>query len=162
LVEVADKVPRGECPHGRALAVLQTEVIEDPNDFRTRPLSSCRTQRRRHARPRHRSRCTARQPYRPQGLFAGGLPANRHADESPPSCVPVCRGNAEAQHRQALAGYWPQLSAKAGWFRLDEPPNFVFPASSMYVPSQTVNVPAGTAMVTIPANSFAPRREGWS
>jgi len=63
---------------------------------------------------------------------------------------------AEAQHRQALAGYWPQVSAKAGWFRLDEPPNFVFPASSMYVPSQTVNVPAGTAMVTIPANSFAP------
>ena len=63
---------------------------------------------------------------------------------------------AEAQHRQALAGYWPQITAKAGWFRLDESPNFVFPASMMYVPAQTVNVPGGTAMVTIPANAFAP------
>lgn len=63
---------------------------------------------------------------------------------------------AEAQHRQALAGYWPQVNAKAGWFRLDEPANFVFPASMMYVPSQTVNVPGGTAAVTIPANAFGP------
>lgn len=63
---------------------------------------------------------------------------------------------AEAQHRQALAGYWPQVTAKAGYFRLDEAPNFVFPGSTMYVPAQTVNVPAGTAIVSIPANSFAP------
>src|SRR5664279_2948600 len=55
---------------------------------------------------------------------------------------------AEAQHRQALAGYWPQVNAKAGWFRPDEAPNFIFPASMMYVPAQTVNVPSGTAMVT--------------
>src|ERR1039457_200909 len=47
---------------------------------------------------------------------------------------------AEAQHRQALAGYWPQVSAKAGWFRLDEAPNFIFPASTMVVPAQTVTV----------------------
>jgi outer membrane protein TolC len=63
---------------------------------------------------------------------------------------------AEAQHRQALAGYWPQLSAKGGWFRLDQPPNFIFPASQMYIPPQTLNIPAGTAMVTIPANAFGP------
>jgi outer membrane protein len=63
---------------------------------------------------------------------------------------------AEAQHRQALAGYWPQVSAKGGWFRLDQPPNFVFPASEMYIPSQTVNIPGGTAAVTIPANAFGP------
>src|ERR1019366_6908708 len=63
---------------------------------------------------------------------------------------------AEAQHRQALAGYWPQVTAKAGFFRLDEAPNFVFPASMMYVPAQTVNVPGGSALVTIPANAFAP------
>src|ERR1035438_5709460 len=63
---------------------------------------------------------------------------------------------AEAQHRQALAGYWPQVTAKAGYFRLDESPNFVFPASMMYVPAQTVTVPAGTAIVTIPAEAFAP------
>ncbi len=63
---------------------------------------------------------------------------------------------AEAQHRQALAGYWPQVTAKTGWFRLDESPNFIFPASTMYVPAQTVNVPAGTAIVSIPADAFLP------
>jgi outer membrane protein TolC len=63
---------------------------------------------------------------------------------------------AEAQHRQALAGYWPQISAKGGWTQLNQAPNFVFPASMMYVPSQTVNVPGGTASVTIPANAFGP------
>jgi outer membrane protein len=63
---------------------------------------------------------------------------------------------AEAQHRQALAGYWPQINAKAGWFRMDEATNFIFPASSVQVPAQNVSVPAGTATVTIPAGSFAP------
>jgi outer membrane protein TolC len=63
---------------------------------------------------------------------------------------------AEAQHRQALAGYWPQITAKGGWTQLDQAPNFVFPASMMYVPSQTVNVPGGTTSVTIPANAFGP------
>ncbi|MBL8229877.1 MAG: TolC family protein [Bryobacterales bacterium] len=63
---------------------------------------------------------------------------------------------AEAQHRQALAGYWPQVSAKVGVSRTDEPLNFIFPASTMYIPPQTVNVPGGTAAVTIPANAFGP------
>ena len=63
---------------------------------------------------------------------------------------------AEAQHRQALAGYWPQLTAKGGWLRLSDSPNFLFPASEMYIPAQTVNVPGGTAAVTIPANAFGP------
>src|SRR5271155_1706383 len=38
---------------------------------------------------------------------------------------------AEAQHRQALAGYWPQIAAKAGYERLSDPLNFVFGASSL-------------------------------
>ncbi len=63
---------------------------------------------------------------------------------------------AEAQHRQALAGYWPQLSAKGGWLRTSDSPNFVFPASEMYIPAQTVTVPGGTTSVTIPANAFGP------
>ncbi len=41
---------------------------------------------------------------------------------------------AEAQHRQALAGYWPQISAKGGYQRMDESPNFLFPASSFSLP----------------------------
>ena len=63
---------------------------------------------------------------------------------------------AEAQHRQALSGYWPQVSVKGGWTRMDEAMNFVFPASTMYIPPQTVTVPGGTAAVTIPANAFGP------
>src|ERR1035438_6607461 len=27
---------------------------------------------------------------------------------------------AEAQHRQALAGYWPQITSKGGWTRLEQ------------------------------------------
>lgn len=38
---------------------------------------------------------------------------------------------AEAQHRQALSGYWPQIHLKGGIQRLDESPNFLFPASKI-------------------------------
>jgi len=63
---------------------------------------------------------------------------------------------AEAQHRQALAAYWPQITAKGGWTELSNAPNFLFPASSMYIPAQNVSIPGGTMVVTVPANSFAP------
>lgn len=63
---------------------------------------------------------------------------------------------AEAQHRQALSAYWPQVTASAAYQRLDESPNFVFPAGQMYIPAQSVSVPGGMANVTIPANAFAP------
>ncbi len=56
---------------------------------------------------------------------------------------------AEAQHRQALAGYWPQVSGKAGYVHMNEGPDFLFPASS-------VNVPGGTAIVTVPAGVLGP------
>jgi len=63
---------------------------------------------------------------------------------------------AEAQHRQALAGYWPQVQVNAGYQRLDQPLNFIFPASLMQIPAQSVTVPGATALVTIPANAFGP------
>jgi outer membrane protein len=63
---------------------------------------------------------------------------------------------AEAQHRQALAGYWPQIGLKAAYERMDEAPNFVFPASQMDVPAQAITVPAGTALITIPAGVLGP------
>lgn len=63
---------------------------------------------------------------------------------------------AEAQHREALAGYWPQVNFQGGFQRLSEPLNFLFPASAMQIPAQSISVPAGTAMVTIPAGAFAP------
>ena len=63
---------------------------------------------------------------------------------------------AEAQHRQALAGYWPQISASAGYQHLDQAPDFLFPASQMAVPAQTISVPAGTALITVPAQLVNP------
>jgi len=63
---------------------------------------------------------------------------------------------AEAQHRQALAGYWPQIGAKAGYERLDQAPDFLFPASQMSVPAQTIGVPAGHALITVPAQLLNP------
>ncbi len=63
---------------------------------------------------------------------------------------------AEAQHRQALAAYWPQVNAKGGLDELSSSPNFLYPASTMYIPAQSVSIPGGTATVTIPANAFGP------
>ena len=51
---------------------------------------------------------------------------------------------AEAQHRQVLSGYWPQVGATAGYQRMDEAPDFIFPASEL-------QVPAGSAVITVPA-----------
>jgi len=63
---------------------------------------------------------------------------------------------AEAQHRQALAAFWPQVDAKGGIDEMSSSPNFVYPASAMVIPAQSVTIPGGTAVVTIPANAFGP------
>ena len=63
---------------------------------------------------------------------------------------------AEAQHRQALAGYWPQVNFQGGYQRLSKPLNFLFPASVMQIPAQSITVPSGAALVTIPAGAFGP------
>jgi outer membrane protein len=63
---------------------------------------------------------------------------------------------AEAQHRQALSAYWPQVNAQGGVNRMSDAPNFMYPASTMYIPAQSVSIPGGTATVTIPANAFGP------
>lgn len=63
---------------------------------------------------------------------------------------------AEAQHRQALSGYWPHVVVKAAYQRMDEAPDFIFPATQMGVPPQSISVPAGTALITVPAGVLAP------
>ncbi|MDP1579015.1 MAG: TolC family protein [Candidatus Didemnitutus sp.] len=63
---------------------------------------------------------------------------------------------AEAQHRQALSGYWPHVTLKAAYTRMDEAPNFIFPAGYMGVPPQAINVPEGTAIINVPAGVFGP------
>jgi len=50
---------------------------------------------------------------------------------------------AEAQHRQALSAYWPQVGIKATYSILDEDPNFIFPG-------RDISLPPG---VTIPINT---------
>lgn len=66
-------------------------------------------------------------------------PASRYAVEM-----------AEARHRQALAGYWPQIGAKGGYQRLDESPNFLFPSTTMSLPM------GGSLPVTIPGVGTVP------
>ena len=49
---------------------------------------------------------------------------------------------AEAQHRQALAAYWPQINAQGGVNQMSSSPNFVYPASAMVIPAQSVAMPS--------------------
>ncbi|OGD18796.1 MAG: transporter [Candidatus Aminicenantes bacterium RBG_16_63_16] len=43
---------------------------------------------------------------------------------------------AEAQHKQALSSYWPSLSLRSSFMKMDEDSNFLFPAQSL-----TLNAP---------------------
>ncbi len=43
---------------------------------------------------------------------------------------------AQAQHRQAFAGYWPQITAQAGYSKLDEAVNFRYPATTITLPPE--------------------------
>ena len=59
---------------------------------------------------------------------------------------------AEAQHRQALAGYWPQLTGKGGYQRMDQSPDFLFPANSFTTLPTTIEFPnGGTIPITFPS-----------
>lgn len=64
---------------------------------------------------------------------------------------------AEAQHRQALAAYWPQATLNATYTRSTERPNFIFPERRFSLPASTsvINVPAGVLgpnPVALPVN----------
>ncbi len=52
---------------------------------------------------------------------------------------------AEAQHRQALSAYWPQVGIKATYSIMDEDPNYIFPGRTMSLQGMTipVNTPNG-------------------
>lgn len=66
-------------------------------------------------------------------------PASRYAVEM-----------AEAQHRQALAGYWPQISLQGGYQLMDQDPNYIFPANNFNLPM------GGTIPITIPGVGTMP------
>jgi outer membrane protein TolC len=49
---------------------------------------------------------------------------------------------AEAQHQQALSGYWPQFGIKAAYSVMDEDPNFIFPGQTITIPGMgTLPIP---------------------
>lgn len=66
-------------------------------------------------------------------------PASRYAVEM-----------AEAQHRQALAAYWPQISAQVGYQRQDSEPNYIFPSYTFTLPM------GGSIPVAIPGVGSVP------
>ncbi|HMP72887.1 MAG TPA: TolC family protein [Kiritimatiellia bacterium] len=81
-----------------------------------------------------------------------GLPASRYAVEA-----------AEAQHRQVLSAYWPQVMLRGAFELTDEPSNFIFPSSTFGIPAmnlpvaaQTFTVPPGTVMIRVPARLVNP------
>jgi len=68
---------------------------------------------------------------------------------------------AEAQHRQALAGYWPQISGKAGYVRTEDSPDALYPASSISLPARSIPLPPGFSIplrgpggITVPMTSI--------
>lgn len=61
---------------------------------------------------------------------------------------------AAARRGQARSAWYPQLSARLSGTRLDQDPNFLFPASSITVPASTFVLPPSA--MTLPANAFGP------
>lgn len=69
---------------------------------------------------------------------------------------------AEAQHQQALSGYWPQIGAKASYSIMDQDPNFIFPSNSMQTPGFNIdltsiggpNLPISPSNVEIPEQNI--------
>jgi len=63
---------------------------------------------------------------------------------------------AEAQHRQTLAGYSAPINVKGAYQRMDELPDFLFPASSFTVSARTITIPNG-GIIPVPF----PTPGGW-
>lgn len=61
---------------------------------------------------------------------------------------------AEARHGQARSSRYPSVTGRLMARRLDEDPNFIFPASTIAVPASAITLP--TMAITLPANAFGP------
>jgi outer membrane protein len=59
-----------------------------------------------------------------------------------------------ALHGQALSSWWPQISGSILGSRMDEDPNFIFPASQMSMAATSFSIPS--TAITLPANLFGP------
>ncbi len=68
---------------------------------------------------------------------------------------------AEAQHHQALAGYWPQITVRGAYQHMDESPHFVFPASSIPTPVGNFAVPRQDLKLMDPDSVIASGSAAW-
>jgi outer membrane protein len=59
-----------------------------------------------------------------------------------------------AVHKQALSAWWPKITGSIVASRMDEDPNFVFPASQILTPASSFTIPS--TFITLPANLFGP------
>jgi outer membrane protein TolC len=75
---------------------------------------------------------------------------NSHRIKAADSSIDVAR----ARHGQALSSRYPDISARLTATRLDENPNFVFPASSIGIPAFAIQTPP--LVMALPANAFGP------
>lgn len=119
-----------------------------------RPLASLAGERPRDGEAANPNSPAAAEDSKPLSLEECIETALRKSHRRPASQFAVAM--AEAQHRQALAGYWPQVNFEGGYQRLSKPLNFIFPASTIPIPAQSITVPSGMATVTIPAGAFGP------
>lgn len=99
----------------------------------------------------------------PEGSWGSGGETIMQEDASLEECLEAALENnhrrpasryavamAEAQHRQALASYWPQVGVKGGYQRMDESSNFIFPAAGISLPM------GGSLPITIPGVGTIP------
>ncbi len=77
-------------------------------------------------------------------------PASRYAVEM-----------AEAQHKQALSGYWPQVTAAAGYKKMDESITFTYPSSVMSLPIGNIPIPSQKITVLDDNNYRASLETTW-
>ena len=61
---------------------------------------------------------------------------------------------ARAVEGQARSSWWPEVSARILGTRLDQDPDFIFPASGVAVPASSLPTPPMT--ITLPPNAFGP------
>jgi outer membrane protein len=75
---------------------------------------------------------------------------NSHRIKAAESSIDIAR----ARHGQALSSRYPDIWARLAATRLDDDPNFIFPASTIAVPASVIETPP--MVVTLPANAFGP------
>ena len=67
---------------------------------------------------------------------------------------------AESQHKQALSSYWPQLKLEVTGTRMDEDPNFIFPASQISLGARAIPLAEAVANAQLAKIGITPDAVG--